>query len=146
VASAVQTLKDVMEDCESPASSRVTAAKAVIEMAYKAYEMEDMAAELDEIKQYIEANKAGSWGAGMLKNELKSIRKELQKISAVNQGTEIYFVAENDGEYIVTTAEKGTIVFQGSTEEYEVFDERHPKSFFIHLNVPRPLSPNDLAQ
>lgn len=60
VASAVQTLKDVMEDPESPASSRVTAAKAVIEMAYKAYEMEDLAAELDQIKKYIEENKAVS--------------------------------------------------------------------------------------
>ena len=47
-----------MEDKESPASSRVTAAKTVIEMAYKAYEMEDLAGELDEIKQFIQENKA----------------------------------------------------------------------------------------
>jgi len=82
----------------------------------------------------------------MLKNELKAVRKELQKISADNHETEMYFVAENDGEYVVTTAEKGTVVFQGDAEEYKEFSERHPKSFFIHLNVPRPLSPHDLAQ
>lgn len=82
----------------------------------------------------------------MLKNELKAIRKELKKISADNHEMEMYFVTEKEGEYVVTTVEKGTVVFQGSTEEYEAFGERHPKSFFIHLNVPRPLSPNDLAQ
>jgi len=51
---AVETLKDVMEDKESPASSRVTAAKAVIEMAYKAYEVEDLAYQIEQMQQYIE--------------------------------------------------------------------------------------------
>ncbi len=54
---AVLTLKDVMENDEAPPSSRVTAARTVIEMAYKAYEYEDLGAELDEIKQYIEESK-----------------------------------------------------------------------------------------
>lgn len=55
---AVQTLRDIMTSADAPASSRVTAAKTVIEMAYKAYEMEDLAAELEEIKNYIEETKA----------------------------------------------------------------------------------------
>ena len=59
-ASAVETLQNIMENEEAPASSRVTAAKTVIEMEYKAYEMEDLTEELDEIKQFIQENKARS--------------------------------------------------------------------------------------
>ena len=39
---AVDTLQAVMESGESPASSRVTAARAVLEMAFKAVELEDI--------------------------------------------------------------------------------------------------------
>ncbi len=39
---AVDTLQDVMEDSESSASARVTAAKTVMEMAFKAVELEDL--------------------------------------------------------------------------------------------------------
>lgn len=54
---AVQTLEAVMGDEKAPASSRVTAAKTVIEMAFKAYELEDMAAKVEEIQRYIEGVK-----------------------------------------------------------------------------------------
>ena len=50
---AVYTLKEIMENSEASSSSRVTAAKTVIEMAYRAYEMEDLSAEIEEIKEYI---------------------------------------------------------------------------------------------
>lgn len=53
-ATAVSTLKVIMENDEAPPSSRVTAAKAVIEMAHKAYELEDLSAELEEIKRFVE--------------------------------------------------------------------------------------------
>ena len=39
---AVQTLMDVQSDVESSASARVTAAKAILELAYKAVEIEDL--------------------------------------------------------------------------------------------------------
>ncbi len=39
---AVDTLTDVMQCGESPASARVTAARAVLEMAFKAVELEDI--------------------------------------------------------------------------------------------------------
>jgi hypothetical protein len=51
---AVQTLKDVMEDKEAPASSRVTAAKTVLEMSFKAYELQDLASKIEEMEKYIE--------------------------------------------------------------------------------------------
>lgn len=50
---AVSTLKEIMVNSEASPSSRVTASKTVIEMAYKAYELEDLTAEIDKIKQYI---------------------------------------------------------------------------------------------
>lgn len=39
---AVQTLRDIMANSEAPVSSRVTAAKAVLELALKAVELEDI--------------------------------------------------------------------------------------------------------
>lgn len=50
---AVNTLKSVMDNEEAPASSRVTAAKTVLEMAFKAYEVEDLADEVAEMRQYL---------------------------------------------------------------------------------------------
>ena len=41
-AEAVQTLRDIMADSEASASSRVAAAKAVLELALKAVELEDI--------------------------------------------------------------------------------------------------------
>jgi hypothetical protein len=57
---AVNTLKSVMENEEAPASSRVTAAKTVLEMAFKAYELEDLAAKVEEMEKYIEEMKESS--------------------------------------------------------------------------------------
>ncbi|MEH7440477.1 hypothetical protein V7182_23805 [Neobacillus drentensis] len=55
---AVNTLKSVMENEEAPASSRVTAAKTVLEMAFKAYELEDLASKVEEMEQYLQEVKA----------------------------------------------------------------------------------------
>jgi HAMP domain-containing protein len=58
---AVNTLRSVMENEDAPASSRVTAAKTVLEMAFKAYELEDLATKVEEMEQYIqEVKEAGT--------------------------------------------------------------------------------------
>lgn len=51
---AVGTLEDVMGDPESPASSRVTAAKAVLELAFKAVEIEDLSRRIEELERLTE--------------------------------------------------------------------------------------------
>ena len=43
---AVETLRSVMQDAEAPASARVSAAKAILETAVKAVELEDLAARI----------------------------------------------------------------------------------------------------
>jgi hypothetical protein len=43
---AVETLRSVMQDAEAPASARVSAAKAILETAIKAVEVEDIEARL----------------------------------------------------------------------------------------------------
>ena len=43
---AVETLRGVMQDAEAPASARVSAAKAVLETAIKAVELEDLEARI----------------------------------------------------------------------------------------------------
>src|SRR4029453_10303841 len=43
---AVETLRNVMQDSESPASARVSAAKAVLDTAIKAIEVEDLEARI----------------------------------------------------------------------------------------------------
>ena len=45
-AEAVATLRSVMQDSESPASARVSAAKAILETAVKAVELEDLEARI----------------------------------------------------------------------------------------------------
>jgi hypothetical protein len=55
---AVDTLTAIMVNDENPASSRVTAAKTVLEMAFKAYEVEDLAVKVEEMEEYIEENMA----------------------------------------------------------------------------------------
>lgn len=47
---AVSTLEDVMSSDESPTSSRVAAAKTVLEMAFRAVEIEDMATRIEELE------------------------------------------------------------------------------------------------
>jgi hypothetical protein len=48
---AVGTLRGIMADGEAPASARVTAAKAVLDMAVKAIKMEDLDARLMNLEQ-----------------------------------------------------------------------------------------------
>ena len=48
---AVETLRQVMSDPENPASSRVTAAKAVLETALKTVELEDLIARVEKLEQ-----------------------------------------------------------------------------------------------
>ena len=43
---AVETLRNVMQDAEAPASARVSAAKAILETAVKAVELEDLEARI----------------------------------------------------------------------------------------------------
>ncbi len=51
---AVQTLRDVMNDKETPPASRVTAAKAVLEMSIKAVEVEDLAVRIEALEKAAE--------------------------------------------------------------------------------------------
>ena len=73
----------------------------------------------------------------MLKSEIKSIRKELEKISD-NQEVVIYFIDIIDEIYIVKTANEGIVIFQGNKKEFKEFAEKHPKSYFIRFNIPSP--------
>ncbi|HKS39369.1 MAG TPA: hypothetical protein VJX74_02060 [Blastocatellia bacterium] len=54
---AVNTLKMIAKDKEAPASSRVMAAKAILEFSIKAVEIEDMATRLAEVETVIKAQK-----------------------------------------------------------------------------------------
>lgn len=53
---AVATLEEVMSDQEATPASRVTAAKAVLEMAMKGVEMEDLAERIEKLEQAVEQN------------------------------------------------------------------------------------------
>jgi hypothetical protein len=57
---AVNTLREVMGNVEAPASSRVQASRTILEMAFKAYEMEDLAARVEELEAYIAEVKNGA--------------------------------------------------------------------------------------
>lgn len=48
---AVKTLTDVMDDAESPASSKIQAAKTVLEFAYKGIELEDLEERIEELER-----------------------------------------------------------------------------------------------
>jgi 23S rRNA pseudoU1915 N3-methylase RlmH len=52
--SAVVTLQTIMEDENATSSSRVSAAKTVLEMSFKAFETEELAAQIEELQQRIE--------------------------------------------------------------------------------------------
>lgn len=51
---AVAVLEEVMNNRESPASSRVTSAKNVLDVAYRSLEMDDMQKELSEVRAMVE--------------------------------------------------------------------------------------------
>lgn len=51
---AVDTLREIMRDTEKPPSTRVTAAKAVLEMSIKAVELEDLVTRVEELERFIE--------------------------------------------------------------------------------------------
>ncbi len=48
---AVETLREVMGDAEAPANARVSAAKAVLDAAFKASETEDLAVRVTELER-----------------------------------------------------------------------------------------------
>lgn len=48
---AVQTLRDVMNDIETPPACRVTAAKAVLELAFRGMETEDLSARIEVLEK-----------------------------------------------------------------------------------------------
>ena len=50
-AEAVVTLREVMGDAEAPVSSRVTAARAVLEMSLKAVELQDLEVRVDALEE-----------------------------------------------------------------------------------------------
>ncbi len=56
---AVDTLQDVMECGDSPASARVTAARTVLEMAFKAVELEDIDERVTALEQASEQDHGG---------------------------------------------------------------------------------------
>ncbi len=56
---AVETLQQVMNDPETSASARVSAAKIVLEMALKGSELEDLAARLEQLERLIEQKGVG---------------------------------------------------------------------------------------
>lgn len=51
---AVQVLCDVMKDSKNPPSSRVSAAKSVLDLAQKAIELEDLSARLEALETLVE--------------------------------------------------------------------------------------------
>lgn len=57
---AVETLQSIMRDERASANSRVSAAKTVLEMAFKAFELQDLAAKVEEMEKYIEEMKESS--------------------------------------------------------------------------------------
>lgn len=53
---AVDTLRDIMNDTAAPHSSRVSAAKTIIEMGFKAVEMEELEARIEQLEQLQESS------------------------------------------------------------------------------------------
>ena len=50
---AVEVLNNIMVDDENPASSRVQASRAVLENAYKAYEMDDLQQRIEQLEELL---------------------------------------------------------------------------------------------
>lgn len=57
---AVNTLNRVMTNGQSPPSTRVTAARVILEMAVKAVEMEDLASRVERLEWLLERNKGAT--------------------------------------------------------------------------------------
>ncbi len=53
-AGAVETLESVMRDASYPPNARVTAARTILEMAYRAAELDDLAARVEELEGQLE--------------------------------------------------------------------------------------------
>jgi DNA-binding MurR/RpiR family transcriptional regulator len=51
---AVETLRAVMRDLDTPASARVSAARTVLDLALRAVELEDLAARVDALEQALQ--------------------------------------------------------------------------------------------
>lgn len=51
---AVEVLREIMKDLESPPSSRVTAAKTILEGAFKGIELDDLAARIETLEKTLE--------------------------------------------------------------------------------------------
>ena len=56
---AVDALRAVMNDAENPASARVSAARAVLEIAVRAVEMEDLTARVEELEAILKREEQG---------------------------------------------------------------------------------------
>jgi hypothetical protein len=54
---AVKTLEDVMKDGGSPATSRVSAAKIILEMALKGVEVEDLEKRITDLEKFVREKK-----------------------------------------------------------------------------------------
>lgn len=61
---AVATLQEVQADAEAPASSRVTAAKTVLEMAFKLRESEELEARLSALEEQLQRMATAAKGGG----------------------------------------------------------------------------------
>jgi AcrR family transcriptional regulator len=57
---AVETLRTIAEDASAPASSRVAAARAILDTSIKSVELEDLAARLEVLEQLAACDKTGS--------------------------------------------------------------------------------------
>lgn len=51
---AVDVLKEVMNNTEAPAAPRVSSVKNVLDVAYRAFELDDLAEEVEKIKEQLE--------------------------------------------------------------------------------------------
>jgi hypothetical protein len=54
---AVTTLQDVMEDETAPHNSRVSAAKAILDISFKAFELDDLGARIDSLERELESRR-----------------------------------------------------------------------------------------
>ncbi|MFZ7125492.1 MAG: hypothetical protein ACOWWM_04965 [Desulfobacterales bacterium] len=54
---AVRTLIEIMENSDSPASCRVSAAKALLDLGVKAVEIEDIESRVSKIEQQMKGNR-----------------------------------------------------------------------------------------
>lgn len=79
----------------------------------------------------------------MLKNKVKSLQKEMKRISNSKMNG-VYFVEFWDEIYLIKAA-GGKSIFQGSREEYKDFISKYEKSVFIVDDIPRSLGEPTLS-